>query len=444
MASSSICERLRPIDMESFVGNDLAKKRVQQWIKGGRRGPLVLSGGSGVGKTSLAMIALEGRSIVTLDPSSTRVDAAELLRLARQSLRMPLDGSGALALLVDDFQACAGVRGADLLGVATKVPRCPLVVTCRESTDASIKKMIATGGGIDVRLAPPTRQDTQQVLVRVCKAIRGILTPEKVRHIHDLSNGDLRRASLQAEMEATYPASAGRAHHGEASVTCAADAPIMGAAEREAVVACRLLGLPLRSCPYAATEATYRGLDASAVVASDPVRSAGVVHDLGLEALLRRQGRGVATTEALSGWSDVCDDLALADVLERRGGAGQGHELVARTVATRCRLGEGGVRLDMRQVTRPPALFLKGGASAPLRACALALHPVTSTDSWTHPLRALLRAQPHRLAEIARHHRLPHHHVLAVAKAYGIEAPTEAAPPAIQGDGKKRKRRGKS
>ena len=434
---ASICERLRPTDMASFVGNDLAKKRVQQWIRGGRRGPLVLSGGSGVGKTSLARIALEGRSIATLDPSSPRIDAAGLLALARQSLRTPLDGSGPLALLVDDFQACAGVRGADLLAVATRVPRCPLVLTCREATDASLKKLLAAGGGTEVHLAPPTRQDTQQVLVRVCRAIRGILTPDKVGHIHDASNGDLRRASLQAEVEATYASSAGRAHQGDAAVTCAADAPLSGAAEREAVVACRLLGLPLQSCPHAVTEATYRGLDASAAVAADPVRAAGVVHDLGLETLQKQPPPRRTDDAGLEGWSGVCDDLALADALERRGGAAEGHELVARSMAARCPLAK--ARLDMRQVTRPPAIFLKGRPSPALRACATALQPVASSDAWRHPLRGLLKAQPARLAEVARRHQLPPHHVQAVAKAYGIEAPPEALAPVIQG-GKKRKR----
>ena len=63
---------------------------------------------------------------------------------------------------------------ATVLAPRAGLPQCPLVVTCREVTDASLKKMLATLGGVEVALAPPTRQDTQQVLVRVCKAIRGM------------------------------------------------------------------------------------------------------------------------------------------------------------------------------------------------------------------------------------------------------------------------------
>ena len=92
----------------------------------------------------------------------------------------------------------------------------------------------------------------------------------------------------------------------------------------------------------------------------------------------------------------------------------------------------------MRQVARPPALFLKGTPSAALRACAVALHPVASSDAWRHPLQPLLKAQPHRLAEIAHHHQLRAHHVQAVAKAYGIEAPPEALAPVVQGGKRKR------
>ena len=425
-----ICEQLRPTHFEAFIGNDLAKKKVQQWISRGRRGPLILSGGSGVGKTSLARLALEGRSIITFDPSSVKVDQRGLLSLARQSHRTPLDGSGPLAILIEDFQACVGVRGADLFAVVEKVPRCPLVVTCRELSDASLRKIISTLGGLDIRLSPPTVQDTQTVLVKVCNLIKGILTPEKVHHIHNISNGDLRKATLQAEMEATYPASMGRTHQSSSAVTCVSDSTLTGAAEREAVVACRLMGIPLTGCPHTTTAATYRGLDASAAVASDPVRSAAVVHDLGLETM-QRQGGG---SGALSNWSDVCDDLALADVLERRGGGAEGHEIVAKTMATRCRLPKG-TRLTMRQVTRPPELFLKGVPSSGLRACAAALRPFTSSsDSWRHPLRALLCLQPDRLGEIARYGQLPPHHVNAVAKAYGIEAPREwASPPCVEG-----------
>ena len=437
---SCIYERFRPDTMDKFVGNSLAKKRVHQWMKGGRCGVLIITGGSGVGKTSLARISLGGRSVTTFDPSSVRLESGELLTLSRQSLRSPLDGSGSLALLVDDYQACPGVKGGDLLAIATHVPRCPLVVTCRELTDPSLKKLVALHGALHVCLAPPTMQDTSDVLTRVCRAIKGTISSGKMKHIYNTSNGDLRAATIQVEVEATYNVVSEKLHRGVSIVTSATDSPMTGAAERGAVVACRLMGLPRKSCPHTITETSYEALDASGAVASDPVRSAGVVFDLGLDMLQKQkqrsagQGLGMITT-----WGKVCDDLSIADILERRGGGLEGHELVATTMGARCCLEP--QRLSMMQVTRVPSLFLKGTPSSTLQACAKALYPATSSDAWQHPLKPILLAQPHRLGELARSYQLPPHHVHAVAKAYGITPPAEAFTPTLERSGGKTKKR---
>lgn len=390
---SEIVERLRPDCWGKFAGNPLAVNRVRGWCKGGRRELLVISGASGVGKTTLAFLALGGaRTPYLLDPSATPdVDIKALV--TQGGSRRPLDGSLPIGLIVDDIDG-GGVKVSEVLAACQQSLRCPIIVTCRDATSSASLRKLVTVAAVHAVLAPASQKDTQVVLVSMCRVMQVRLHHAQVVHIHRTSAGDLRQAIVLGEFEAIGGC-------GAPVVTDGSSARLPKGSDADVVAVGHLLGL-------------HTG-KASVREGGDPFRAAVVAHDLGLEL--------AGATGSLEAWSTIMDGLAVADVLERTGGHKSAHHIVARAIASNPPWVAPPPRLTARLVGRVPAIFKMMGTAARTRRVHGALRRVFATAVWDHsdPLSKMLKAAPHRLSGLARDYELHSHEIETLGKWINVD-----------------------
>lgn len=410
--SECIAEKIRPKNWSEFIGNPLAVSKVQAWCKQhNRRGILLISGPSGIGKTSMAALSLMGdRTPYIIDPSSTETGAKHVLELAKQATsRRPLDGTPPIGLLIDDIDG-GGVKPSDIISVASQIPTCPIVITCRDAHTSDSMRKLAQASRCHVTLGPVGRNDTQTLLRRVCQTMNAKLNHVQALHIHEKSCGDLRQAVLLGEMEA-------RGGLGAKVVTEESDSRLAASQEANMLMACAILGLP-SGHPKGHT------IEASACIQSDPVRGLAMAHDLGLETLIVHDRRG--TAQALDAWASVCDDISVGDYMERRGGSAEAYELIGNAMPSRSNglWGERPARLNPRSVNKPPAMFTSMKNLSTNKKCNEALHRVLPVDAWSYPLASLLKSDPTMLPQMVKDYEMTESQVDAIGKSMKLSKET--------------------
>lgn len=416
MAECIIAEKIRPTNWSEFIGNPLAVSKVQSWCKQhNRRGILLITGPSGIGKTSLASLSLMGaRTPYIIDSNSTETTSSRLMELAKQATsRRPLDGTPPMALLIDDVDG-SSVKPSDVINVASQLPTCAIVLTCRDAYISDGMRKLAQASKCHVTLSPAGRNDTQTILRRMCQTMNAKLNHTQALHIHEKSCGNLRQAVLLGEMEA-------RGGLGARVVTEEVDSRLAASQEADMLVACAMLGLP-------STHPKGHTMEASACIQSDPVRSLAMAHDLGLETLLAHDRRG--SVKALDAWASVCDSLSVGDYLERRGGCMEAYELIGNAMPSRSKdlWGDRPARLNPRSTNKPPAMFTSMKNSSANKKCNEALRCVLPEDAWSYPLAPLLRSNPTALADMVKDYKMTESQIDAIGKGMHLskETMTEA------------------
>ena len=179
-------------------------------------------------------------------------------------------------------------------------------------------------------------------------------------------------------------------------------------------------------CDTGASQWSSEGntVEASACVRSDPIRSLAMAHDIGLETLIVHDRR--ATTQALDAWASVCDNLSVADYMERRGGGAEAYELIGNAMASRSKdlWGERPARLNPRSVNKPPAMFTSMKNLATNKKCNEALHCVVPVDAWSYPLAPLLRSDSTVLAQMVKDYEMTESQVDAIGKGMKLSKET--------------------
>lgn len=379
MTNRCIAEEMRPKTWNDFVGHPLAVSKVQTWCKQhNRRGILLISGSSGVGKTSLAAIALSGaRTPYVLDPSASETSLKSLVDLACQAAhRRPLDGTPPLGIVIDDIDG-GGYKPSDVISASSQYPTCPFVITCRDPQSTDGLRKLVKSARVHVSLAPAGRNETQKLLIKLCQTLKVKLNHAQVLHIHEKSHGDLRQAILLGEIES-------RGGPGGCIVTKEGDSKLSASQETDLLVACSVLGLP-------GIHPKASSMVASACVQSDPMRCFAMVHELGLETMMPHDRK--SNPKLVYAWSDVCDDLCAADVMERRGGGEEAYELVGNAIPYRSSAiwGAQPPKITPRSASKLPAMFTFMSKSSVHTKCHRAMRRFVPSEPWLYPIAPLMK-----------------------------------------------------
>lgn len=414
----SITERLHPTEWSEFLGNPVAKSKVQVWCKKQKsRGLLVIDGASGVGKTSLATLALkDNRDPRIIDPSSTQTSLQHLMDLAKLSVSFrPLDGTPPVGILIDDIEG-GGVKPPDVVTVVTTVPSCSIVVTCRDSDASEGLRKLTNMSKCNVTLSPVGRDDTQTLLRRMCNILNIGITHTQALHIHAVSKGDLRQAAILGDMEI-------RGGKDADVVTRESDAKLTTSQETDMAIACVLLGI---SNSYSSS-GHRRQITGAHAIEMDPTRNLAMAHDIGLSTLVAQDRH--RSVEALNSWADACDDISLGDVLIRRGGALESYELLGNAISCRSNKFWKGrsVRLNPRVVSKPCQSFTAMKGSSVNKKYITAIRPFVSSQFWHYPLRHIFESNENMLVHITESYELTETDVGVISKAMNLSKRAQEA-----------------
>lgn len=356
-SSASTFDGLRPpSNLGEFVGNPLAVAKIKQWQF--RYGPLAISGYHGVGKSSLARLALgtQGRSVVSFD-ASVDVRPKEIEEIVRTAAsRRPLDGSQMSGVVFEDLES-GYIKEGELSKILKNNPNCPFVVVARDFSCSPALRRISQMACAHVHLSPATERDTQSLLIHVCRLLKIKLTAPQVLHIHNTSCGDLRKATLLAQVES----------RGEQAVTSGVDAAHVKGTATDVFILDKILNgsniMPAKGNNNKSINYMERGFSPADFLRTDPVRIMAQLFDVGLGVATRHE-----TPSSVESWSSILETWSECDQLARTGGYEETQDMVTLALTVNQQalssVKPGCVRVTSKMATTPPSMFLQGKAAS--------------------------------------------------------------------------------
>lgn len=196
----SLYEKYRPTSLNDFLGNSSVKKDLLPFIRGTRPLPtaLLFTGGSGMGKTTLARIVSKGcdiQDLVELDVADFR--GIDTIRDIRKQMHLsPLYGDKR-GWILDEVHRCTSDAQAALLKALESPPTGVHFFLCTTDPQQLLKTVLTRCTQFEVQ--PLEEGELVQLLDRVCSAENVDVPKKLLTQIAGQANGSSRAALSMLE-----------------------------------------------------------------------------------------------------------------------------------------------------------------------------------------------------------------------------------------------------
>lgn len=180
----------QPVSLDEVVGHSRQKAVLAEWVGDDSRGPLLLHGPVGVGKTLLAQVVL-ARLKQSVVVCNTVEDFEEALMSKNP-------------VLFDEIDNCDAVMRGRIVAILKKwkAGSSRVIFTADGATlDRSLKTLQSECSGGCVRLFPLEQRDLQALSTRLLKRSNGVLPSARVSAVIRECNGDARKLMVQMELD---------------------------------------------------------------------------------------------------------------------------------------------------------------------------------------------------------------------------------------------------
>ncbi len=193
-------EKHKPGKLEDVIGHSEAKNRLSEWAKAWQKGEpqkaIVLSGGTGVGKTALAM-ALASEfdfELLEMNASDSR-NTKSIERIAGlASVSKTFSGKTRL-ILFDEIDGLSGNQdrgGASAVARIIKEHYCPVILTANDIWDIKLRGIVFECDRIELKKV--NYLTIANLLDKIARKEKVKIDKEILKSIAESSNGDIRSA----------------------------------------------------------------------------------------------------------------------------------------------------------------------------------------------------------------------------------------------------------
>jgi len=162
------CEKYRPTKLEDYVGNDVLKEKVKQYIKENDIPHLLLYGGAGTGKTTLAKLITKSIKCDVLYINASDDNGIDTIRVKIKNFASTVGFNGLKVIILDeaDYLTAAGQAGLRNT-METYSMNTRFILTCNyhERITEPIQSRCQS-----YAIHPPTKKDVAANLVNILKA----------------------------------------------------------------------------------------------------------------------------------------------------------------------------------------------------------------------------------------------------------------------------------
>ncbi|NYZ60437.1 replication factor C large subunit [Candidatus Micrarchaeota archaeon] len=195
-----LAEKYAPQKTDDVLGNHELKRQLKRWALNWGRGekgkPIILTGPTGVGKTTLVNALAKELNLELVQMSASDFRSRERVEkvISGAAMASTLSGKGKV-ILVDDIDAMAGREdygGVAAIAAILRENNCPMILT---ATDAYEKKISSLRFLCDIlKMRRSIAPSVAKLLTRIAEKEGIPCPPEKITEIAQNSNGDIRAA----------------------------------------------------------------------------------------------------------------------------------------------------------------------------------------------------------------------------------------------------------
>jgi replication factor C small subunit len=162
------CEKYRPTKLEDYVGNDTLKEKVKQYIKENDIPHLLLYGGAGTGKTTLAKLITKSIKCDVLYINASDDNGIDTIRVKIKNFASTIGFNGLKVIILDeaDYLTAAGQAGLRNT-METYSMNTRFILTCNyhERITEPIQSRCQA-----YAIHPPTKKDVAANIVNILKS----------------------------------------------------------------------------------------------------------------------------------------------------------------------------------------------------------------------------------------------------------------------------------
>jgi hypothetical protein len=133
-------ELARPKSLQDVKGQDSARISLEEWIKSPLK-PLLLSGPTGCGKTSLVRTFLNSKNLRVWDESMANGEDSLSEAIIAVMSQTPLMGSQKRAILIECAEGLSSEEKSKLIKIFKGKITLPIIVTCDNAFDKNLKSL---------------------------------------------------------------------------------------------------------------------------------------------------------------------------------------------------------------------------------------------------------------------------------------------------------------